>query len=283
MTIGGKRVMSLVLLTAVLSTVAAAPRVVQTPPGTFVWHDLVTTDPTSARAFYGGLFGWTFAAGEGVDPGYTIIKAGDEPIGGIVVRREPDAGAAQWLSYVVVADIDKAVEAFRSGGGRVYRGPLTARPDLRVAAVADAQGAAIGLASRGPVVDTATVPPLNHWLWMDYVARDPAAALEFYARSIGFQHEVSEQRENFTYHLLTTDRPHAGLFASPWAHETSAWLPYVRVDDPTAMAARAEALGGSVLLPPSPRVRNGSLAIIVEPAGAPIALQKYPFTAGAVQ
>ena len=53
----------------------------------------------------------------------------------------------QWLSYVVVADVDGAVAAFRQAGGQVYRGPLNARNDLRVAAVADPQGAPIGLAN----------------------------------------------------------------------------------------------------------------------------------------
>ena len=100
------------------------------------------------------------------------------------------------------------------------------------------------------------------------------------SRAVGFRHEVSETRENFTYYLLTTDRPQAGLFLSPWQRETSAWLPYVRVADPEAMAARAVELGGQIALPPGPGVRNGSLAIVVDPTGAPLALQRYPFETG---
>ena len=250
--------------------------------GEFVWHDLVTENPAASRAFYGALFDWTFEAGDGIDPGYTIIKQDGRPIGGIVIPKTPPGteAIAQWLAYVVVSDVDKSAAAFRDAGGRIFRGPLNARKDLRVAVVADAQGAPLGLASRGPNFPDERPPALNRWLWMEYVARDPAAALKFYGEVVGFGHEIYEQRMNFTYYLLTTDRPRAGLFRSPWERETSAWLPYVRVADPAAMAARAVELGGRIALQPRPEVRNGSLAIVVDPAGAAVALQKFPFDMG---
>jgi predicted enzyme related to lactoylglutathione lyase len=268
------------LVSAGLASMGAAPAVPNAAAGTFVWHDLVTDDPDASRAFYAGLFGWTFEAGDGVDPGYTIIRHEGRPIGGMVSRRREADAAAQWLAYVVVADVDRAADAFRQAGGRIFRGPLNARKDLRVAAVADAQGAPIGLASRGPNLEEERLPALHRWLWMEYVARDPATALDFYREVVGFAQEIYEAREDFTYYLLTTDRPRAGLYRSPWPRETSAWLPYVRVADPAAAAARAAELGGRIVLAPSPGVRNGSLAIILDPAGAPLALQKFPFDKG---
>jgi len=283
---------AIALLLAVTLLTGSAAMSPQQPPGAlpadsgaFVWHDLVTSNPAACRLFYGSLLGWTFEAGAGIDPGYTIIKQDGVPIGGIVTL-PPRTGAsmvAQWLAYVVVADVDRAVEAFREAGGRVFRGPLDARKDLRIAVVADPQGAPIGLASRGPEVTDTALPALHRWLWMEYVARDAAAALDFYGKALGFGHEISESRENFTYYLLTTDRPRAGLFLSPWKRETSAWLPYVRVADPAALAARAAELGGTVALPPRPGVRSGSLAIVLDPTGAPLALQKFPFETGVTQ
>jgi predicted enzyme related to lactoylglutathione lyase len=248
--------------------------------GEFVWHDLITDDAAASRAFYGALFGWTFTDGRGIDPGYVIIKDKDRPIGGIVTiqRPKPDTEIAQWLAYVVVPDVDAATAAFREAGGRVLRGPLNARSDLRVAVVVDGQGAPIGLASRGQKLPPDIPPAVNRWLWMEYVASDADAALSFYTRTVGFTSEVRETRPDFTYHLLKTDRPRAGLFKTPWPRETSAWLPYVRVDDPAAMAEKVKQLGGSVLLPPDPSIRNGSLAIVFDPTGAPLALQKFPFT-----
>jgi predicted enzyme related to lactoylglutathione lyase len=283
-------VVGVMMATALFHGVAAQsrqPAGKASPPspvaaGQFVWHDLVTHDPEACRAFYSALLGWTFEEAEGIDPGYTIIKEQGIPIGGIVpLTRTADPVVAQWLSYVVVHDVDEAVEVFRRTGGRVFREPVNARKDLRVAVVADPQGAPLGLASRGQHLDSQTPPALHRWLWMEYVAaRDTDAALRFYAEAIGFRHEISDARENFTYFLLTTDRPQAGMFRSPWTRDTSAWLPYVRVADPAAMAARATELGGSVALPPAPGVRRGSLAIVLDPTGAPLALQKFPFESG---
>jgi uncharacterized protein len=257
------------------------PVIAATAPGEFVWHDLITGDPDAARTFYGGMFGWTFEPGEGIDPNYTIIKYAGRPVGGIVpLPPAKEDVIAQWIAYLVVADVNKATEAFKATGGRVLRGPLNARKDLRVSVIVDAQGAPLGLASRGPRVEGPAFPTPHDWLWMEYVARDPAAALKLYGDAVGFGHKVSETREDFTYYLLTTDRPRAGLFRSLWQRETSAWLPYIRVEDPEAMAERAVRLGGSILLAPGPRVRNGSLAIVLDPSGAPLALQKFPFDTG---
>jgi|EndMetStandDraft_3_1072993.scaffolds.fasta_scaffold62483_3 uncharacterized protein len=261
-----------------LRAAASGPAAVQSnvPTGEFVWHDMITNDAAAARTFYGSLFGWTFQPGQGVEPGYTVIKQDGYPIGGIVTAK--DAGTVpQWLSYVAVADVDRASAAFSEAGGRVYRSPLDARKNLRVAVVGDAQGAPLGLASRGPDVPAGSVPAINRWLWMEYLAVDAAPALDFYSKVIGYTSEISETRAGQSYHLLKTDRACAGLFTSPWKRETAVWLPYVRVEDAAAAAKRVTELGGTVLLEPKPDIRNGSLAVVLDPSGAPLALQKFPF------
>jgi uncharacterized protein len=244
--------------------------------GEFVWHDLITPDPAASQKFYGPLFGWTFESGKGIEPNYTIIKQGGFPIGGIVAIKNPET-VPQWLSYVVVANVDRASAAFTESGGRVYRGPLDVRKDLRVAVVGDGQGAPIGLASRGAEGATGQVPTINRWLWMEYIAIDAPRALDFYNRTIGYTNEVTETREGRSYHVFKTDRPRAGLFATLWERDASLWLPYVRVEDAAAMAKRVTELGGTVVLAPRADIRNGSLAIVLDPAGAPLALQKFPF------
>jgi predicted enzyme related to lactoylglutathione lyase len=49
------------------------------------------------------------------------------------------------------------------------------------------------------------------------------------------------------------------------------------VSDPAAVAARAEQLGGRIVVRESPEIRKGSVAVIVDPTGAAVALQKWPF------
>ena len=53
------------------------------------------------------------------------------------------------------------------------------------------------------------------------------------------------------------------------------WLPYVRVADAAALAAEVERLGGRVLLDPDEGARRGTVAIVLDPTGAPLALQEW--------
>ena len=79
--------------------------------------------------------------------------------------------------------------------------------------------------------------------------------------------------------MLRKSRARAGLFQLP-ATATGVepnWLPYVLVNDPAALGARVGGLGGRMLLPATPDRRNGSVVVIADPGGAPLALQKFPF------
>ena len=75
--------------------------------GRFVWHDLMTTDPGAAIAFYVALFGWRTEAmpmGEAGD--YTMLYAGDEGIGGIVPLDPSHGVTSHWIGYATVPSVD---------------------------------------------------------------------------------------------------------------------------------------------------------------------------------
>ena len=78
------------------------------------------------------------------------------------------------------------------------------------------------------------------------------------------------------YHVLRKGRARAGLLPAPPKGVQPTWLAYVLVKDPAALASRAASLGGKVLLAPRPDVRKGTLAIVADPSGAALALQKWP-------
>ena len=77
--------------------------------------------------------------------------------------------------------------------------------------------------------------------------------------------------------VLTRGRPRGGVLPAPRADLREAWLPYLLVSDPAPLVARAQSLGGTVLLAPRQDVRRGSLGVVIDPSGAMVALQKYPF------
>jgi len=63
---------------------------------------------------------------------------------------------------------------------------------------------------------------------------------------------------------------------NPWETVTPNWLPYIRVEDPAILVERVASLGGKVILAPSEDIRNGSVALIADPSGAAVALQRWP-------
>jgi predicted enzyme related to lactoylglutathione lyase len=79
------------------------------------------------------------------------------------------------------------------------------------------------------------------------------------------------------YHLLKRDdRARAGVRQLRWEDVRPNWLPYVLVENPAAVAARVEGLGGRVLIAPNDEIRGGNVALIVDPSGGVFAIQKWP-------
>ena len=258
------------------ATVAAADPPVE--PGSFVWHDLLTKDVAGARRFYGELLGWRFEDTKRGDRPYVIARSGATAVAGIVdVSGIADAGT-QWLSFMAVANVDAAVALFQSGGGKVLVQPRDL-PLARAAVVADPQGAPLGLAQLRRDVPNPAQPTASHFFWQEYLARDAGQALDFYKKVAGYTPAISDTRLGVEYHVLKKARCGAGLFQLP-ANVTDVqpnWLPYVLVNDAASLAARVTALGGKVVVPAAPERRNSSMIVVADPAGAVLALQKYPF------
>lgn len=116
-------------------------------PGALAWNELNTRDPGAAKAFYSDVFGWSFedTQVEGVG-GYTNVKLGDKPVGGMLDMRGrvPDEVPAHWLVYFAVEDTDTAIAKVEEGGGHSLVGPVDI-PAGRFAIMADPDGAAFGV------------------------------------------------------------------------------------------------------------------------------------------
>ena len=80
---------------------------------TFVHTELNTQDVGKAKAFYSQLFDWKLEDMPGMD--YTLIKSGDNSLGGIMQHPMPGAPSF-WLSYVLVDDIHASTAKAKSLG-----------------------------------------------------------------------------------------------------------------------------------------------------------------------
>ena len=285
-----KAALTLVAGSALL--VACSNRTVTTPPagaasgpgyhpGKFVWQDLVTRDPAAARRFYGALLDWTFQDTTRNGKPYAVARVGGQPVAGIIAQPNPTDEPALWLSYLSVPNVDQAVEQVAAAGGKTLYEPRDLADIARVAVVADPQGAALGLVRlRDGDPDDEPSPRRGHVFWMEYIAADAAAALDFYSKLSGYETSLQESKDGMEYHVLRRDgRSRAGLFQLPKDADENVdpnWLPYVLVDDPAALAGRVESLGGQVILTPNASIRGGTLAIVADPTGGALALQKWP-------
>ena len=118
------------------------------PPGTVAWTDLTVPDAEGIREFYQQVVGWT---PEPVDMGgysdFNMVAPGSgQPAAGICHARGPNAHLpAQWMVYIVVADLEESLAACRAGGGEVLAQPRSMGPGSAYAVIRDPAGAVAAL------------------------------------------------------------------------------------------------------------------------------------------
>jgi uncharacterized protein len=249
--------------------------------GMFVWNDLLTKDLAASRKFYESLLGWTFREQTRDGRAYLIAEIGGTPVAGLLDVHDLKDADPQWVSFMSVPDVDAVAEQVRSAGGKVVVAPRAIKVGGRAAVVVDPQGAPLGIARlTGGDPPDPLQPPIGRFFWAEYLAKDAPSALDFYKRLVGYDTLETDSTPGIHYFVLRHDRPRAGLFQIPdtVSGVRPNWLPYVRVDDPAALAQKAQSLGGRVILQPTPERRHGTLAIITDPAGAALALQKLPIS-----
>ncbi len=245
-------------------------------PGKFVWHNLVTGDGEAAREFYGELFGWEFEVKD--DGGYSVIRYQGRNLGGILDTSKDGkmSKRGHWLSAMSVPNLKASLAAVSKAGGKQLESPIDVSGVGRVVTVEDADGAVLHLleSSKGDPPDAE--PAVHTWLWHELLANHSERAVEFYRSAFGYRVEALKKKPGKDYRVLwSSGEARAGILQNPFDKTRSAWIPYVRVDDPAALAERVPGLGGRVVLAPRPDVRGGTLALVLDPSGAPVVLQKW--------
>lgn len=98
----------------------------ETPkPGSIGWTDLTVEHAEQIRDFYAAVVGWKpspVSMGEYSD--FNMESADGVPRAGICHARGSNAELpAQWLNYLVVADLDASIARCQELGGAVISGP----------------------------------------------------------------------------------------------------------------------------------------------------------------
>jgi len=122
-------------------------------PFTFVWDELMTTDPAAAGAFYKEAFGWSPRAvdmGDGMT--YTLLDRpgvknpkGDQGSAGGMMKSPPGVPHSFWLPYVGVDHCDPLCERASRLGAKIVVPPQDIPNVGRFACWSDPQGASIAI------------------------------------------------------------------------------------------------------------------------------------------
>jgi predicted enzyme related to lactoylglutathione lyase len=243
-------------------------------PGKFAWFELVSREPKKAQAFYGEVLGWKVQAFPMGAFTYEMVYAGDTMIGGYGTPQN-DRQPSHWISYVSVEDVDAAARTAAASGGKVVTPPADIPTVGRIARLADPQGAELclfksisGDAPDGP-------PPVGGWCWNELHTTDPAGALAFYEKVVGFSHRTVDMGPSGKYHIIGkggVDR--GGVTDHLTPGHAPHWLPYAYVQDADAALTRARNHGGTVTLGPLDIPDVGRFGVLQDPTGAALAVLK---------
>jgi hypothetical protein len=229
-------------------------------PGEPIWVELSTSDPAASAAFYGALLGWTATEPSPDLGGYASFELRGRKVAGVVPVMAPDSPVT-WTCYVCTDDADRTAALVEQAGGGTVVPPMQVADLGRMAVFTDPAGAVVGVWEPGTHTGAELVDEVGTCTWIELTAAEPAQATAFYETVFGWLPKVSE-----AYVELTLGGTSVAGVTDP-AQGTGGWLPYFEVADPGAAAARAQELGGEVVLPLT-TFDGGSCAIVRDPQGA---------------
>jgi len=253
------------------------------PPGSFIWYELLTTDLDGARPFYDAVVGLKIPAerSDGELDYRMIGTPGGEVVGGAMQMQRPmlDHGAKPaWLGYVGVDDVDATVASIVAAGGQVQMPPTDIPQAGRIAMVADPQGAAFYVMRPTPPPgaedsESCAFHPekAGHVAWNELHARDQAGAMTFYAEQLGWEKsDAMDMGPMGTYQMFKvggTDQAVGAMMDSP-NFPRPMWLFYFNVPDIDAALDATKANGGSVLYGPGLIPGSNFIVQATDPQGA---------------
>jgi hypothetical protein len=246
--------------------------------GNFAWYELMTTDMTSAKAFYADVLGWEAQDASTASLDYVLFSAGGGAVGGLMPLPEEarKMGATpRWMGYVGVDDLDAATARIKHLGGAVYVPPTDSNIG-RISVVADPQAANLALVKGLKPGGRQPARPGRPGRvgWHELFAVDWEKAFAFYGEIFGWRKADAEIGASETYQLFCAGGlTIGGMFNKSRAEPVPFWLYYFNVEDIDAAVARVRAGGGVMPVDPFELVGGIWIARGTDPQGAAFALQ----------
>jgi uncharacterized protein len=267
-------------------------------PGVPCWIDTTQPDPEAAVTFYRGLFDWEF---EDVMPqdsegSYFIARIRGGDVAAVSSTPEAAPKAATWNTYIWVESADETASKVREAGGRALLEPFDVMDAGRMAVFADPEGATFCVWQAKEHKGARIVNEAGSLNFNGLNTRDVEGARAFYGAVFGWEVLNLEgggmmwALPGYGDHLeqgspglrkgmaeMGAPRGFEDVVASivPIAGDQSPhWNVTFAVDDADATAAKADELGGRIVIPPfdAPWVR---MSVLADPQGATFIASKF--------
>jgi len=237
------------------------------------WIDLMTSDTEKAKDFYGALFGWTFQTGDQEKYGGYITAAKDGKTVAGMMQKDASMGGMpdMWSTYLRSDDAAATVAAAAQNGGQVYMEPMDVPEQGRMAMIADATGASVGVWEPAEMKGFELAAEAGSPAWHELHTKDYDTAVKFYQDVFGWDTDVMSDTPEFRYTTLGAgNAAKAGIMdASGYlpAEVPSNWQVYFAVEDADASVEKAVSMGAQIIheAEDSP---FGRLATLADPTGA---------------
>ena len=248
------------------------PAVTEYPSGSPSWADLLCKNGETAKHFYTNLFGWTFDDHPaGPDMVYTMFSHDGLPV---CASAEPGPGQENlpphWSVYITVDDLEAAVGRARAAGGTVLMEPFDVLDVGRMAIVQDKEGAFVRLWYPLKHAGAGTMHEPDTICWFELATTDSASAASFYSELLQAE-TVPDPNTDFPYTLLKVSGVQvAGIvqIEEDWGPVPPNWGVYFGVNDVDAAVAKAQTLGGSVIVEPRDIEDFARFAVLRDSEGA---------------
>ena len=245
------------------------------PQGRPSWVDLMTTDVPGAVQFYGDLFGWTDQAapipGGGTYHNESKDGALVAGLGDLDEDQREQGVPPHWNVYLAVDDAAATVGRAESGGGEVLMPAVDVMGLGQMAVLLDPTGARIGLWQAGSHKGFGAVQEPGTISWCELITDDPDRAAEFYAQLLDIGSSTMPMGEGqHPYTLIgPASNEGAGIMrkTAEMGPMPNVWGVYFEVADCDETVAQAQALGATVLNPPTD-IMPGRFAMLADPQGA---------------
>jgi predicted enzyme related to lactoylglutathione lyase len=229
-------------------------------PGVPCWVSTVQFDADQAVDFYTELLGWeaTNLMPPDAEAKYFLCTLDGKRVASVVsTHGAPPPPSAVWGTYMWVDDADRATAAAVDAGGAVIGQPFDSPGDGRMAVLADPAGAVFGVWQPRSHRGAEVVNEPGAWAMSMLMTPDPEGATAFYGAVFGWEpmgfgpatlfrqpgYVGGEPSQPVPRDVIAAMAPLNGSGGPPhWAVDF--WI-----SDVDAAAAKAEQLGGTVVVP----------------------------------